>query len=58
VRIEGDTLRASIPGQAMTLIPTSDSTFFDRLTGQAVAFGSGQDGSAVLTVSGVTAIRN
>jgi CubicO group peptidase (beta-lactamase class C family) len=58
VRIEGDTLRASIPGQAMTLIPTSDSTFFDRLTGQAVAFGTGPDSSAVLTVSGVTAIRN
>jgi CubicO group peptidase (beta-lactamase class C family) len=56
VRIEGDTLRASIPSETMTLIPTSDSTFFDRRTGQGVVFAE-RGAGAEMRVGGVTARR-
>jgi len=57
MRILNDTLRAHVPGDSVTFIPMSESTFFDRRTGSVLEFTAHDDGSARLLFMGVSAIR-
>lgn len=57
MRVLNDTLRAHVPGDSVTFIPMSESTFFDRRTGSVMEFTAHDDGSARLLFMGVSAIR-
>jgi hypothetical protein len=57
MRVLNDTLRAHVPGDSVTFIPMSESTFFDRRTGSVMEFTAHDDGYARLLFMGVSAIR-
>jgi hypothetical protein len=57
IRIERDTLRGHLPdGETVTLLPESDSTFFDRNEGVRVLFRTVGD-TTFLRAAGSTATR-